>query len=270
MNDQIEQVDHSQFESSKHRHPADCRIRNLPRLVAFVSAVMLTGVVLRQSGFKPIYTGFFKPRGIVQPDVIEDNPQPYLFTQGVGGTVLLLRIITFILGNVIVGWALTRLVVVLAALNLFAGFCTGCFVYNWLNRLHIPGFTVHPHEQYRDRVQIIKIDASERADLNYWGVLGVLTTFPIDSAVQPRHVNNGVTLALKLRQQLREFAGLTRPPMPVLGHRYSSNPKRGTQIKDNHRKQTQTFLNTQKNLCLSGLSYQFVERAGERLLTWPA
>lgn len=64
-------------------------------------------------------------------------------------------------------------------------------------------------EQYRDRLQIIRIDAAERVDLaNYWGVLSVPTTFIIDSAGQPRHVNNGVTLAPKLRQQLREFAGL--------------------------------------------------------------
>lgn len=64
-------------------------------------------------------------------------------------------------------------------------------------------------EQFRDRLQIVKVDASERSDLvNYWGVLSVPTTFIIDAAGQPRHVNNGVTLAPKLRQQLREFAGL--------------------------------------------------------------
>ncbi len=65
-------------------------------------------------------------------------------------------------------------------------------------------------EQYRDRLQIITIDASERTDLaNYWGVLSVPTTFIIDSAGQPRHVNNGVASAPKLRQQLREFVGLS-------------------------------------------------------------
>ena len=67
-------------------------------------------------------------------------------------------------------------------------------------------------EQYRDRLHIIKIDASDRTDLaNYWGVLSIPTTFIIDGAGQPRHVNNGVTTAPKLRQQLREFAGLSDP-----------------------------------------------------------
>ena len=65
-------------------------------------------------------------------------------------------------------------------------------------------------EQFGDRLQIIKADASQRADLaNAWGVLTVPTTFIIDAQGQPRHVNNGVTPTARLRQQLREFAGLT-------------------------------------------------------------
>jgi hypothetical protein len=42
------------------------------------------------------------------------------------------------------GWALAWLVVVLAALNLFLGFCAGCFVYYQLNRLQVPGFHHSP------------------------------------------------------------------------------------------------------------------------------
>ena len=33
--------------------------------------------------------------------------------------------------------------IVLAGLNLFAGWCAGCTVYYWLNRLGVPGFTQH-------------------------------------------------------------------------------------------------------------------------------
>ena len=66
--------------------------------------------------------------------------------------------------------------------------------------------------QFEERLQIIKVDASERIDLaNQWGVLSVPTTFIIDALGQPRHVNNGVASAAKLRQQLREFAGLSDP-----------------------------------------------------------
>lgn len=63
--------------------------------------------------------------------------------------------------------------------------------------------------QFGDRLQVIKIDASQRNDLaDAWGVLSVPTTFIIDAQGQPRHVNNGVASAAKLRQQLREFVGL--------------------------------------------------------------
>ncbi len=66
--------------------------------------------------------------------------------------------------------------------------------------------------QYGERLQIIKVDASQRIDLaNAWGVLTVPTTFIIDAHGQPRHVNNGVTPAPRLRQQLREFGGLIDP-----------------------------------------------------------
>jgi hypothetical protein len=30
---------------------------------------------------------------------------------------------------------------ILAALNVFTGLCAGCFVYYWLNRLNVPGFS---------------------------------------------------------------------------------------------------------------------------------
>lgn len=66
--------------------------------------------------------------------------------------------------------------------------------------------------QYGERLQIIKVDAAQRTDLaNAWGVLTVPTTFIIDGHGQPRHVNNGVTPAPRLRQQLREFGGLYDP-----------------------------------------------------------
>lgn len=68
-------------------------------------------------------------------------------------------------------------------------------------------------DQLHERLQIIKVDASERIDLaNQWGVLSVPTTFIIDAQGQPRHVNNGVASAAKLRQQLRDFAGLSELP----------------------------------------------------------
>jgi thiol-disulfide isomerase/thioredoxin len=55
-------------------------------------------------------------------------------------------------------------------------------------------------------VQVIAIDALERPDLaDEWGVLGLPTTFIVDRAGQPRHVNHGVTRADQLRQQIAEL-----------------------------------------------------------------
>ena len=72
--------------------------------------------------------------------MIEDNPEPHRFAQGFGGSVLLLALLSLLMGQAVLGWALAWLVAGLAALNLFLGFCAGCFVYYQLNRLGVPGF----------------------------------------------------------------------------------------------------------------------------------
>ncbi len=65
-----------------------------------------------------------------------------------GDAVILLGIATLLLflGASGVGWFLAWLVVALAALNLFVGFCTGCAIYYWLHRMNIPGFIKDPPE----------------------------------------------------------------------------------------------------------------------------
>ena len=147
MSDPIRKVDHSALrvnQASIITLLIVAFVLNVPWLAAVVSAIMLVGTALGGPGFKWIYAGLLKPRGIVKPDVIEDNPQPHVFAQGMGGTVLLLALAGFVLGSSVAGWALTWLVVALAALNLFVGVCAGCFVYYWLVRLHLPGFGVQP------------------------------------------------------------------------------------------------------------------------------
>jgi molybdopterin converting factor small subunit len=124
-------------------------IANSPWLVAFVAAVMLIGTIWPQAAlFKAVYTYGLKRAGWLKPHAIPDNPEPHLFAQGLGGVFLALSSVALIgLNNPVVGWALAWLVVGLAALNLFAGFCAGCFVYYQLNRLHVPGFTASPVER---------------------------------------------------------------------------------------------------------------------------
>ncbi len=120
-------------------------VLNSPAIVAFVAAVMLLGTAWPKLAlFQAFYRGVLKPSGLVKPDVIEDNPEPHRFAQGFGGTVLALGVLALLLGQHVLGWALVWLVIALAALNLFLGFCAGCFVYYQLNRLGAPGFRYSP------------------------------------------------------------------------------------------------------------------------------
>lgn len=113
-------------------------------LVVLVAAVMTYGALTRQPGFRLIYTGWLKPRGWVKPDVLNDNPEPHVFAQGFGAVVLWAGVASLFSGLSALGWGLAWLVIALAALNLFVGFCAGCAVYYWLNRFQVPGFSKAP------------------------------------------------------------------------------------------------------------------------------
>ena len=117
-------------------------VLNVPALVAIVCAVMLVGsLVLKKAGFYPVYEKLLKPTGWVKADVLQDNREPHVFAQGVGGVFLLASAASLFLGASLTGWILTWIVIALASLNLFAGFCVGCAMYYWLFQLKIPGFT---------------------------------------------------------------------------------------------------------------------------------
>jgi hypothetical protein len=121
-------------------------IFNLPWLAAFVALVMLVGTIIGKPGFILVYSRILKPLGWAKPKVIPDNPEPHRFAQGFGGVVMLAGTIALFLDAIILGWGLVWLVVALAALNAFAGFCVGCFVYYWLARLRVPSFNKQPPE----------------------------------------------------------------------------------------------------------------------------
>jgi hypothetical protein len=113
---------------------------NTPGLVAFVAFAMLLGTIFKLPGFGFIYFQALKKLKWVKPDIYPDNPEPHRFAQGFGGFVLVAAVIALFAGASLTGWVLTWVVIVLAALNLFVGFCAGCAVYYWLNQLKVPGF----------------------------------------------------------------------------------------------------------------------------------
>jgi len=106
-----------------------------PWLVAFVTLVMVVGTWWPGAGlFKLFYTRVLKPAGLLRPDLVADEAQPHLFAQGVGAIFLLLSTLALLGGSSVLGWLLTGIVIVLAAVNLFLGFCLGCFIYYQLAR----------------------------------------------------------------------------------------------------------------------------------------
>ena len=111
-----------------------------PALVGFVGIVMLISAIVPPLGlFSRVYRHVLRPAGLVQPDVIVDNPEPHRFAQLVGGTLVTAGA-GLLAAGLSGGWIAIGIVVALASLNLFAGWCAGCTMYYWFNRLGIPGF----------------------------------------------------------------------------------------------------------------------------------
>jgi hypothetical protein len=107
-----------------------------PWLVAFVCAVMAIGTAFPQAAlFQRVYRDVLRPAGLLKPDVQQEEAAPHRFAQGMGAAVLLIATLALFAGAAALGWGLSFVVIALAAVNLFFGFCAGCFVYFQLQRL---------------------------------------------------------------------------------------------------------------------------------------
>src|SRR5258708_1478242 len=106
-------------------------VLNASWIVCLVGIVMSIGTAIGVPGFKPIYNHVLKPLNIVLPEPEHYNPEPHRVAQGLGAVFTLGGALAITLGASTLGWGLSWLVVALAAVNLFLGFCVGCFVYYW-------------------------------------------------------------------------------------------------------------------------------------------
>jgi Domain of unknown function (DUF4395) len=101
-----------------------------PIVVGFVAAVMLIGTFAPKLAlFKNLYSSLVRPTFGIAKNLIDDDPRAHNFAQGVGGTVLVLSALAFLLGSSFAGWTLVAVVIALAGLNLTTNICVGCFLY---------------------------------------------------------------------------------------------------------------------------------------------
>jgi hypothetical protein len=108
-------------------------------IIVLITAIVMTLAALFPTTISPyrlLYRGIVLPLGLLKPRVVEDDPAPHRFAQGVGAVFLIAAtLVLFLTKAYTVGWTLDLIVFVLAAINLTVGFCAGCFVYYHLGRL---------------------------------------------------------------------------------------------------------------------------------------
>lgn len=111
-------------------------VADLPWLAAATAIIVALGAISPSLAlFQRLYRDVLRPARLLRPDVHQEDAAPHRFAQGMGATVLILASLALFLGAPTVGWALTLLVVALAAINLVFGFCVGCFIFFQIQRL---------------------------------------------------------------------------------------------------------------------------------------
>ena len=108
------------------------------RIIVAIAALilLLAAAAPSLSPFRLLYRYVVLPLHLMRPRIVEDDPAPHRFAQGVGAAFLIASsLVLFLTSATAIGWALDLIVFVLAAINLFVGFCTGCFVYYHLGRM---------------------------------------------------------------------------------------------------------------------------------------
>ena len=110
-------------------------VLNEPLLALFVALVLALGTALGAPGFMPVYRYVLKPMNIIKPAIVNGDPEPHRFAQGVGAACTLAGALLLFFGKEYIGWGLVWVVIALAGINLFTGFCAGCFLYYWIGRI---------------------------------------------------------------------------------------------------------------------------------------
>lgn len=106
-------------------------------VIVLIAAILMVWSALfpSVSPFRLLYRSIIIPLHLWKPRIVEDDPAPHRFAQGVGSVFLIASSIVLLLTSATpLGWTLDLIVFVLAAINLTVGFCAGCLVYYYLGR----------------------------------------------------------------------------------------------------------------------------------------
>jgi hypothetical protein len=107
-------------------------------VIVLIAAVLLavSTLVPAISPFRLLYGNVVIPLHLIRPRMVEDDPAPHRFAQGVGAAFLVVATLVLFLSKATnLGWALDLIVFALAAINMTIGFCTGCLVDYYLGRI---------------------------------------------------------------------------------------------------------------------------------------
>jgi hypothetical protein len=110
-------------------------IGDWPALAGGLALLLAVGTAHPSWGlFRFVYRRVALPLRLLQPNILDDDPAPHRFAQGVGAAVLAGGYAALAVGAAALGWGLVLLVTVLALVNVVFDFCAGCFVYYQLRR----------------------------------------------------------------------------------------------------------------------------------------
>jgi len=112
---------------------------NQPIIVVIAAIILLISALAPSiSPFRLVYRYAVIPMHLMRPRIVEDDPAPHRFAQGVGAAFLIASsLILYLTSATALGWGLDLIVFALASINLTVGFCTGCFVYYHLGRMGV-------------------------------------------------------------------------------------------------------------------------------------
>jgi hypothetical protein len=106
-------------------------------VVPGIAIILIFGSLFKRPGFAFVNQLLLYPLGLTKPKIVEDSPKPHLFAQIIGAITLGLAAISLFFNLVVIGWLLLAIIVLLASLNLFFGYCLGCSLYYLIYRKEI-------------------------------------------------------------------------------------------------------------------------------------